>query len=188
MGAAGPVVPVVEILAAAAVLVPLSPVFAAATVGLLLLSRWVLHRTWLREAATEADGARGERRTAYWTELGTGHAVAKEIRIFGMGPWVTDRRRAEAESYLAPRWRRDRSLVRGQLLPAALCVAGGCLVIGVPAWTSATGQITAGDLARYVVAGLGLLSVLAGGQLASHRSCSTTSGSVTATGRRCWEG
>lgn len=131
---------VVAILAAAAVLVPLSPVFAGVTVSLMLLTRWVLQRTWQREAATEADGARGERRTAYWTGLGTGDAVAKEVRIFGMGRWVTKRRRAEAEAYLVPRWQRHGILLRGQLLPAALAVAGGCLVIGVPAWAAATAR------------------------------------------------
>lgn len=159
---------IVEILATAAVLVPLSPVFAAATVGLLLLTRWVLQRTWEQEADTQGDGARGERRTGYWTGLGTGDAVAKEVRIFGMGRWVMERRRAEAETYLVPRWRRHVMLLRGQLLPALLAVAGGCLVIGVPAWAAAAGQITAADLARYVVAGLGLLFMVGGGQLGWH--------------------
>lgn len=159
---------VVGIVAAAAVLVPLSPIFALAAVALMLITRWVLQRTWQREAVTEADGARGQRRTAYWTGLGTGDTVAKEVRIFGMGRWVAERRRAEAEAYLVPRWRLHGILLSGQLLPAVLATVGGCLVIGVPAWAAASGLITAADLARYVVAGLGLLTMVGGGQLGWH--------------------
>ena len=159
---------VAGIVAAAAVLVPLSPVFAAAAVAAMLATRTVLQRTWQKEAGTESDGARGQRRTAYWTGLGTGDAVAKEVRIFGMGRWVAERRRAEAEAYLGPRWRAHRTLLRSQLLPAAMALLSGCLVLGVPAWSAATGTTTSADLARYVVAGLGLLGMAGDGQLGWH--------------------
>lgn len=159
---------VVGIVAAAAVLVPLSPVFAAAAVAAMLATRRVLQRTWQKEADAESDGARGQRRTAYWTGLGTGDAVAKEVRIFGMGRWVAERRRAEAEAYLRPRWQAHRSLLRSQLLPAAMALLSGCLVLGVPAWVASAGAITPADLARYVVAGLGLLAMSGGGQLGWH--------------------
>jgi ATP-binding cassette subfamily B protein len=159
---------VIGIIAAAAVLVPLSPVFAAAGVVAMLATRMVLQRTWQKEAGTESDGARGQRRTAYWTALGTGEAVAKEVRIFGMGPWVAQRRRAEAEAYLKPRWSAHRTLLRSQLLPAAMALLTGCLVLGVPASAAAAGTIAPDDLARYVVAGLGLLGMAGGGQLGWH--------------------
>jgi len=159
---------VIGIVAAAAVLVPLSPVFAAAAVAAMLATRMVLQRTWQQEAGTESDGARGQRRTAYWTGLGTGDAVAKEVRVFGMGRWVAERRRAEAEAYLGPRWRAHRTLLRSQLLPAAMALLSGCLVLGVPAWAASAGAITSADLARYVVAGLGLLGMAGDGQLGWH--------------------
>ncbi|GAA1428114.1 ABC transporter ATP-binding protein [Microlunatus lacustris] len=159
---------VIGIVAAAAVLVPLSPLFAAAAVAAMLATRMVLQRTWQQEAGTESDGARGQRRTAYWTGLGTGDAVAKEVRVFGMGRWIAERRRAEAEAYLVPRWRAHRTLLRSQLLPAAMALLGGCLVLGVPAWSASTGAITSADLARYVVAGLGLLGMAGDGQLGWH--------------------
>ena len=155
---------VVGIVAAAAILLPLSPVFAAAAVAMMLLTRSVLQRTWHKEASTESDGARGQRRTAYWTSLGTGDTVAKEIRIFGMGPWVAQRRRAEAEAYLGPRWKAHGRLLRGQLLPTLLALVSGCLILGVPAWAASEGTITSADLARYVVAGLGLLNMAGDGQ------------------------
>lgn len=159
---------VIGIVAAAAVLLPLSPFFAAAAVAAMLATRTALQRTWQQEAGTENEGARGQRRTAYWTGLGTGDAVAKEVRVFGMGRWIAERRRAEAEAYLRPRWKAHRSLLRSQLLPAALALLSGCLVLGVPAWTASAGQISAADLARYVVAGLGLLGMAGGGQLGWH--------------------
>ncbi|CAA9300925.1 MAG: hypothetical protein AVDCRST_MAG48-1314 [uncultured Friedmanniella sp.] len=159
---------VLGIVAAAAVLVPLSPVFAAVAVAAMLATRAVLQRTWQQEAETESDGARGQRRTAYWTGLGTGDAVAKEVRIFGMGRWVAERRRAEAEAYLGPRWRAHRTLLRSQLLPAAMALLSGCLVLGVPAWSASTGATTPADLARYVVAGLGLLAMAGDGHLGWH--------------------
>lgn len=159
---------VIGIGAAAAVLLPLSPVFAAAAVAMMLLTRSVLQRTWQREAGSESEGAPGQRRTAYWTGLGTDHTVAKEVRIFGMGRWVTERRRAEAQAYLGPRWQSHKILLRSQLLPAFLALAGGCLVLGVPAWAASVGRVTAADLARYVVAGLGLLAMAGDGQLGWH--------------------
>ena len=156
----------IEIAAVAAVLVPLSPVYAAVAVALMLVIRVVMQRTWRREAEAEADGAGGPRRTAYWTGLGTGDSVAKEIRIFGLGDWVRQRRRTEAEGYLQPRWRRHTTLLRGQLLPGGLTLLGAALVLGVPAWAAAQGTITAADLARYVVAGLGLIGLVGTGPMA----------------------
>ncbi len=153
----------VEIAAVAAVLLPLSPVYAAVAVGLMLAIRWVLQRSWRREAEFESDGARGQRRTAYWTGLGTDAGVAKEIRVFGMGDWVRQRRRAEADAYLVPRWRRHATLLRQQLLPGGLTLIAAVLALGVPAWAAADGAITAADLARYVVAGLGLLTMVGAG-------------------------
>lgn len=155
---------VISIVAAAAILFPLSPFFAAGAVVLMLLTRSVLQRTWHREASTESDGARGQRRTAYWTGLGTVDTVAKEIRIFGMGPWVAQRRRAEAQAYLGPRWKAHGVLLRGQLLPSLLALVSGCLILGVPAWAASEGRINSADLARYVVAGLGLLNMASDGQ------------------------
>lgn len=153
----------VEIVAVAAVLVPLSPVYAAVAVTLMLAIRWVLQRSWRREAAFESDGARGQRRTAYWTGLGTGDGVAKEIRVFGASEWVRTRRRAEAESYLLPRWRRHAELLRSQLLPGALTALAAGLALAVPTLKAADGTITSADLARYVVAGLGLITMVGAG-------------------------
>lgn len=155
----------VEIAAVALVLVPLSPAYAAVAVALMLVTRVVMQRTWRREAEAEADGAGGPRRTAYWTELGTDAGVAKEVRIFGLGDWVRQRRRSEAEAYLQPRWRRHTHLLRGQLLPGGLTLLGSALVLVVPAWAAAQGTITAADLARYVVAGLGLIGLVGAGPM-----------------------
>lgn len=154
-----------EIAAVGAVLVPLSPIYAIAAVGMMLLSRWALQRTWDREAEAEAEGTRGQRRTAYWTELGTGDSVAKEVRIFGFGDWVRGRRRAEAEAYLLPRWRRHAVLFRGLTLPAGLTLVSAVGVLAFPAWMAAQGTITAADLARYVVAGLGLVGLVGRGSV-----------------------
>jgi ATP-binding cassette subfamily B protein len=121
----------IEIAAVAAVLVPLSPVYAAVAVALMLVIRIVMQRTWRKEAEAEADSAGGPRRTAYWTGLGTGDSVSKEIRISG-----------------------------------GLTLLGAALVLGVPAWAAAQGTITAADLARYVVAGLGLIGLVGSGPMA----------------------
>ncbi len=154
-----------EIAAVGVVLVPLSPIYAVAAVAMMLVSRWALQRTWEREAAAEAEGARGQRRTAYWTELGTGDGVAKEIRIFGIGDWVRQRRRIEAETYLLPRWRRHAVLFRGLVLPFGLALLTAAGVLAFPAWSAARGAITAADLARYIVAGLGLVGLIGKGSV-----------------------
>ena len=154
-----------EIAAVGVVLVPLSPIYAVAAVAMMLLSRWALQRTWDREAEAEAEGARGQRRTAYWTELGTGDSVAKEVRIFGLGDWVRGRRRAEAEAYLLPRWRRHAALFRGLALPFGLALLTAIGVLAVPAWAAARSAITAADLARYIVAGLGLVGLIGKGSV-----------------------
>ncbi len=154
-----------EIAAVGVVLVPLSPIYAVAAVAMMLVSRWALQRTWEREAAAEAEGARGQRRTAYWTELGTGDGVAKEIRIFGIGDWVRQRRRIEAETYLLPRWHRHAVLFRGLVLPFGLALLTAAGVLAFPAWSAARGAITAADLARYIVAGLGLVGLIGKGSV-----------------------
>lgn len=159
---------VVEIAAVGLVLAPLSTPYAIGAVLAMLVIRWTLQRTWRREAETESEGARGQRRTAYWTALGTGDAAAKEIRVFGVGDWVRQRRRAQAEDYLHPRWRRHAGQLRSVLLPGGLTAVAAAFALAVPSWAAAAGTIGPADLARYVVAGLGLLAMVGAGALGWH--------------------
>ena len=91
-------------------------------------------------------------------DLAPDDAVAKEIRVFGFGGWVRQRRRAEAEAYLVR--------AGGGTPPCSAVSSSRGLLTRPrrPFWSSASrpgqrprGTITSADLARYIVAGLGLI-------------------------------
>jgi ATP-binding cassette subfamily B protein len=74
------------------------------------------------------DAAR--RNVYYLRSIGLGTNATKEIRIFGLLPWLRDRHRADTEFYLSPLWReRKRILGRPFLAYSFAATIGGGYVL-----------------------------------------------------------
>ena len=161
-GAGGQLVVWFRILGAlltAAVLVPLAWWLAVVLLGLTYLARREQQRRWASLAEGAGRDTAARRRTDYWTDLASGADAAKELRVFGLGSWLVDRRRGEALGYLQNRWRERTAVMRQQWVAFVVLLAGALLSLGVPAWAAAQGRIGADEIVRYVLAGFALLSM-----------------------------
>ena len=161
-GAGGQLVVWFRILGAlltAAVLVPLAWWLAVVLLGLTDLARREQQRRWASLAEGAGRDTAARRRTDYWTDLASGADAAKELRVFGLGSWLVDRRRGEALGYLQNRWRERTAVMRQQWVAFVVLLAGALLSLGVPAWAAAQGRIGADEIVRYLLAGFALLSM-----------------------------
>jgi ATP-binding cassette subfamily B protein len=143
----------------AAVLVPLAWWLAVVLLGFTYLARREQQRRWASLAEGAGRDTAARRRTDYWTDLAAGADAAKELRVFGLGSWLVDRRRGEALGYLQNRWRERTAVMRQQWVAFVVLLAGALLSLGVPAWVAAQGRIGADEVVRYVLAGFALLSM-----------------------------
>jgi len=111
-------------------------------IGLLFFVGWSLLRPPLRrllaERATLVRRATPELRHS-WYYLGCSYrpAFAKEIRVFGLGPWVLGRHRDKWLAGMEPSWRqmrrfRDRALIFG--IAVAVMYAIGAGLLALAAW------------------------------------------------------
>jgi len=106
----------------------------------------------------EGRFARERRRRDYYRELLTASHAAKEVRVFGLLPWVGQRYRSHALDAVRPVWRARRRIV---YLPYALTipvwlVLSGLATIGA-ARAAARGEISLGELA-FTLQGIVLVS------------------------------
>jgi ATP-binding cassette subfamily B protein len=101
-----------------------------------------------RLAAFEASFAPQRRRRGYFLRLLTHPSAAKEVRVFGLVPWLQERFRTAALDAVLPVWRvRRRTVVRPYVLsvPLSLVLAG--LVTVAVARAAAHGDLSLGRLA-----------------------------------------
>ena len=111
-----------------------------------------------RLGAFEESFGPTRRRRDYYRDLLTSHDAAKEVRIFGLLPWLQDRYLARGLDAVQPVWRARRRIV---YLPYALStpvwlLLSGLTTIGV-ARAAAGGGITLGELA-FTLQGIVLVS------------------------------
>ena len=109
----------------------------------------------------EGGYAPARRRRDYFRGLLHGSAPAKEIRVFGLRPWLQERYRAEALDAVRPVWQARRRIVyRPYLfsLPFALVLSGIASV--AVARAAAHGELTLGEMAL-ALQGIVLTGVLA---------------------------
>lgn len=66
---------------------------------------WVVGRHVAAQADIWAGDTDGQRRTDYLFDIGTDGQAAKEIRVFGLAPWLTARHRAGTLATYLPIWR-----------------------------------------------------------------------------------
>jgi ATP-binding cassette, subfamily B, bacterial len=119
------------------------------------LARQRARMLWEIEPAT--------RREFFYAQLLTGVRAAKEIRLFGVGPFLRGRMVAELRAINASQRRVDRRevVVQGLLAVLSAGIAGYGLVWVVRA--AATGAVSVGDIAVFVAAVAGIQTALATG-------------------------
>jgi ATP-binding cassette subfamily B protein len=110
----------------------------------------VIRRGWVRQANTILRKTEAARRADYYRELALGPAAAKDVRLLGLGEWITERLRGEWTSGLQAQWRGQRR----DFVVAIIGLAVVCLVsmgvYGLLARDAATGVITIGALVIYL--------------------------------------
>jgi ATP-binding cassette subfamily B protein len=140
----------------------LASYFAALAAGLLaatLVTRVILRRQWVDLARCGDEFVTVQRQTRYWTQLITGPEAAKEIRLFGLGSWVAERRRSSYLSWGLPLRERSRSVLRWQWPAIALAGCSAAMALAVPGLAAIRGVISAQDVAACLVAAWGVFAV-----------------------------
>ncbi len=140
--------------------VVLSPLLAVPLLVICLCNRALLRRQWMGLVAEGDARERFQRRTRYWTGLGSSPEAAKDLRMFGLGSWLVARRTAAFLEYVEP-LRPNRHKVTVRQWPIVLMTATvGCLALLVPALAFRAGTIDASQLVTCFFAGWGIFGIL----------------------------
>ena len=110
----------------------------------------VIRRGWVRQTATVLNKTEAARRADYYRDLVLGPAAAKDLRVLGLGEWITDRLSGEWTSGLREQWLGQRKdFLVGVIGLAVVCLVS-LAVYGLLARDAATGVITLGALVIYL--------------------------------------
>lgn len=142
----------------AVVLAWYAPLLAVWLLAVTLLMRGVIRRQWTRLSAVWDSHADVRRRMEYWSDTLTGSPWAKEIRLFGLGTWLTERYRGQAHLWLGDIWRRRRGVVRRQWWTFLLALATGFAALYLPGAAVASGELGYGELITMVLATWGIFA------------------------------
>ena len=127
--------------------------------GLLWLALWplllfYLQREYLHVGEVRYSQATVLRRADYYRDLALKPAAAKEVRVWGMAGWLTERYDTAWQRAMQPVWR-TRQPGRAVLwLPTVAIVGINLLSFGLLAWAGAQGELALGALAIYIQATL----------------------------------
>jgi ATP-binding cassette subfamily B protein len=144
--------------------------------ALLLLARWHLWVPvvlgvawastipWLRREGTTARSLTGRRtealrRAAYFRDLALEPGAAKELRLFGLGPWLIDRYVDACAGALAGVWS-DRRRHRGLMLAALIAITAATgIVYGTLAFEATSGRLPLREVALFAQLALATMAV-----------------------------
>jgi ATP-binding cassette subfamily B protein len=147
---------------AALVLAQYSILLAVVVPVLALLNRAVLRRQWMHLANIDDAQSPIRRRADYWSDLAEDARLAGEVRLFGLGPWITMRHRRAMIAERGPVLRNRMTVMRQQTLIIVLTVLAAVVGILPLALSAAAGDLSAAQLVTYLSAVLAILNVLAG--------------------------
>jgi ATP-binding cassette, subfamily B, bacterial len=113
--------------------------------ALALLVVWLFVRSRVRRENLElwkvlASNSAGTRRSEYYRSLALTQPAAKEIRIFGLGDWITDRFQDHWLASMSAVWRGRRDQRARLALLLALLVVVQVLVLGDLLWAAKSGR------------------------------------------------
>ncbi len=124
----------------------------------------VLAAQYRRTIAALRGHARRFRRSSYFRDLALGPAAAKELRLFGLAPWVVERFSDQWHRAMQAFWRDRR---RGQWVPPLGVVMLGAaqgLAFALLGRSAARGDITLGELTTFAGAVAGVAAVFSIGR------------------------
>lgn len=150
-------------LAVAGVVARFSILLALWLLAIALLMRAIVRTQWLQLAVLDDRAAAEKRQVAYWAELATTAAAGKEVRLFGLGDWVTERQHATEQGWVWPIWRVKHVVYRRQawlFVLAAGLAASALLPLGLAALH---GSIEIEKMAAYLVAAWATFGISATG-------------------------
>jgi ATP-binding cassette subfamily B protein len=127
-----------------------------------LIVRRIDANMWLRHFRIWAAGLTDNRRSLYWGELVSSPAEAKELRTFGFGPWIMDRRQHHLHAHLDSVWADDLRAVREKWKVLLLAVLPLATVFVVVAVGTARGHGSVALLAGVLGASWGVFTALIG--------------------------
>jgi ATP-binding cassette subfamily B protein len=142
--------------AAAAVVALYSVPLAAGLLAATLALRAIIRRQWMTLSLTYDDRAKDRQRVEYWSDTLSGRETAKELRLFGLGGWLSERRQAQALGWLSEIWPARRRVLRRQYSTFLLAVGSGFAAFYWPGAAVIAGDLTLADLITIVVAAWGI--------------------------------
>jgi ATP-binding cassette subfamily B protein len=171
-GQSGPTQVVSEVIAT----VQAAIMFTGFVGALILLSPWLLlvvvtgamPAVWTEVALNRSRAlvtiglTHAARREIFYSQLATGVAAAKEVRLFGLGAFLNHRMLSEARHINRENRTLDRreTLTQGALAALSAGITGFALVWAIR--SAVTGTLTIGDVAVFVAAVAGVQTGLAG--------------------------
>ncbi|GAB3447536.1 ABC transporter ATP-binding protein [Actinophytocola sediminis] len=142
----------------AAVLAWFAPLLACWLLVVTLVMRAGIRRHWVRLSATWDTHAGARLRMDYWADTLTESPSAKEVRLFGLGPWLTERYRRQARAWLEEVWRHRRGILRRQWWTFLLALGTGFAALYVPGAALGAGELGFGGLITMVLAAWGVFA------------------------------
>ena len=136
-----------------------SPALALFLLSASLLGRATIRRQWIGLADIFLAHVPTLRRAEYFSELVVGAQAARDVRTYGLGKWLTERRQTVARSALVPLWQRRRAVLRKQGLAIFLSLGGSFAALLVPRLLASTGDMTVGELVTCLMAGFATLVI-----------------------------
>lgn len=116
-------------------------------------------RQWLYLENFKDDRISEKIKVDYWTNLAMLPEYAKEIRIFGLSAWVSNKRYEAHLAWLSEYWYVRRRILNSQLFPAFLAMLNGALALYVPGEATLNGDINEADLSACLVAAWGIFRI-----------------------------
>ncbi|WP_090014685.1 ATP-binding cassette domain-containing protein [Lentzea albidocapillata] len=150
---------VLTALLAAGVVARVSVPLAVAILAVSIATRAVIRHQWLHLAHVR-DGLQstlGE--VKYWNALSLSPSAGKEIRVFGLGRWVSDRRADAALRWGSPIWRTRRGVVSRQHWTYLMVFSAASVALLVPGLRVVDGTLPPDQLVMCVVAAWGTFAI-----------------------------
>ncbi len=129
---------------------------------LALIAAWMVSNAWYRQQTTRIISSLeghtpGFRRAGYLSNLALGGGAAKELRLFGLGQWLTGRFSAYWRDGIGEAWRQP-GRHRWTMLASVVTLIGcHMLLFGLLARSASRGELGLGQITVYAQAMLGMV-------------------------------
>ncbi|MGW6129067.1 ABC transporter ATP-binding protein [Cellulomonas sp. NPDC055163] len=124
--------------------------------------RTIVREQWVRHFRIWADGLPHNRRAHYWGELTSAPAEAKELRTFGIGDWVVERRQHHLHQQLDEVWADDRRAAIEKWRVLLVAVVPLAAAFTIAALGTSRGEGSVGGLAAVLAASWGVFTSITG--------------------------